>query len=648
MRWTIPLMLGTAIPLALTMASGIAAAQKDHDQLVQSLLTDARAAQSRGDFSQAAEAYRKAVALEPAIPELRANLGLMYHESGKHAEAIRSFEEATRLNSSLFAPQLFLGLEYLQTNKAEMALPYLQNAVRLNPRDAEAALSLGRAYEMLNQPDRAARSSFQATRLAPNNGKAWLQLGTSCLEEVESDARLMTSVWSNTPYVKLRAAELFAGEGKLGLADNAFRAAISVSLPAPCAHSEFGIVLLREGKDDEARKQFEIDIEGVSPCGLAPLGFAIADMAQGHEELALRALTSLADADPGFVRSNLPLFRSAISPDQAQAVIALARSRTTNDSSSVDIGSLIEHVFVAADVSVPASFDDEITAHTLPRQPESAAERLYASGHFAQCDEMLKPTMEELTPGAVEHLALCAFLTGDFITASLAGRRLKSHPATRLQGLYWESKADEQLATAALVRAGEIDPDSSGLHVLLGNAFRQQRHWSDAEGEYRRALSLDPANHAARLSLGIVLLTELKTEEALEVDKSLLAEVPQDAKANLLAAEILVQEHRFSDAEPYLSHCDTLEPELVPRVHILRGRIYAETSRISDAIAEYKLAISTDEDGSLHYQLARLYQKSGNRSAAADEMTLSQQLREKWDNQARLDLGQPLAGAGLQ
>src|ERR1035441_4201400 len=104
MRWPKLLALGTAIPLTILTASGITVAQ-DPDQTVRSLLAEARVAESRGDFAQAAGAYRKAVALEPSVPELWANLGLMDHESGMSAEAIQSFKQAIRLNPSLFTPQ---------------------------------------------------------------------------------------------------------------------------------------------------------------------------------------------------------------------------------------------------------------------------------------------------------------------------------------------------------------------------------------------------------------------------------------------------------------------------------------------------------------------------------------------------------------
>jgi predicted Zn-dependent protease len=109
-----------------------------------------------------------------------------------------------------------------------------------------------------------------------------------------------------------------------------------------------------------------------------------------------------------------------------------------------------------------------------------------------------------------------------------------------------------------------------------------------------------------------------------------------------------VLEHKFSQAEPYLLRCRHLKPELASRVHILLGRVYAETGRTAEAIAEYKQGLSIDEDGSLHYQIARLYRKSGNSTAAATAMRQSQLLRQQWDNQAHIDLGQPLNKTGPQ
>ena len=635
MRWTVLLALATAIQLTNSTVSGVAVAQ-DHDQIVQSLLAEARVAQSRGDFAQAAEAYRKAVALEPSVPELWANLGLMDHELGMSGEAIQSFKRAIRLNPSLFAPQLFLGIEYLKSKNPEAAIPFLENAEKLNPNDLQAALNLGKAYTLSNHADRAVDAYSIATRLTPNDGNSWLNLGTAYLQEVEDDARLMTSVYSHSPYVSLRAAETLAEEGKPLQAENAYKAAIASGSPAPCTHAEFGITLLRTKNLADAREQFELETRAGSHCGLAPLGLAVAQLVEEHPEVALTRLISIWTADPGFVESSLPLFRDAVSPDQAKSLIDLSRARANDHSASVEIGSLIAKTFDSDETPAQIELSDVARPSSIRTSAPANAERLYAAGKFAQCSDALKPVLATIGSDQLQLLAPCSFYAADYRTTSAAAQRLKSNTASRAQGLYWECKSDQKLAIAALTRAGEIDADSPRMHVLLGDILRQKRRWDDAETEYRKAVALAPTSHAARLSLAIVLFSELKTDEAFNIDRSLLAEDPNDPEANLLAGEMLVQRNSYAEAEPYLSKCGNLKPEFVPRLHALRGEVYAATDRMSAAIAEYKEGLSTDEDGSVHFQLGRLYQKSGDRNAAAAALRESKRLRQQWDNRAGL------------
>jgi predicted Zn-dependent protease len=80
--------------------------------------------------------------------------------------------------------------------------------------------------------------------------------------------------------------------------------------------------------------------------------------------------------------------------------------------------------------------------------------------------------------------------------------------------------------------------------------------------------------------------------------------------------------------------CSKIEPEFKPRVHALLGEVYANTNRIPEALAEFKQGTTGDEDGSIHYQMARLYQKTGNTKAAAEAIQTSKRLREQWDASA--------------
>jgi tetratricopeptide (TPR) repeat protein len=608
-------------------------------QSLQLLLAEAHDAQSRRDFSAAAESYRKATALDPLIPELWANLGLMYHEAGKPMDAIQSFQTAIRLNAALFVPQLFLGIEYLDSGKPKAALPHLECAAKLNPKDVQAELSLGRAYKMMDRGDLAAESYLNATKLAPTNGDAWLSLGTSYLQQVESDARLMTTSYSHTPFVNLRAAEVFAEEGKLVDAENAYKVAIASPSPAPCAHAEFGITLLRERKILEARAQFALETQIASPCGLAPLGLAIADLIEGHPDIALKRLMAAATADSEFVRLSLPLFRGAVSADQVRPLLDLERTRRI-DAGSIEIGSMVEKTLLSDEAPVVMEPGDVGGPSGVERPSTENPDQMLEAGQYGKCSEALRPSIDASHSTQLQILAFCSFYTGDFPITSLAAQRLKTNPTTRAQGLYWESKADEKLAVVALTRAGEIDANSPRMHVLLGDVFRQKRRWDDAEIEYRKAVALDPKSHGARLSLAIVLFTELKNDEAFDIDRGLLAQNPGNPEANLLAGEILVQQNLFNEAEPYLTNCTKLTPDLVPRLHVLLGQVYAATNRIPAAISEFKSGLSTDEDGSIHFQLGRLYQKTGDKATAEQAFRESKSIRSRWDGRARVALEQ--------
>lgn len=299
--------------------------------------------------------------------------------------------------------------------------------------------------------------------------------------------------------------------------------------------------------------------------------------------------------------------------------------------------------------SIQAAFESDAPVSEIPTEPGTGipdakkgaseptfqdAERLYSSGQFRNCSESLRPRLTTLTMRNLALLAPCAYYTGDYRTAAQAARRLAENATTRPVGLYWESKANQKLAVAALVRAGEIDANSPRMHVLLGDVYRQKRKWEDAESEYRKALALEPGNHSGRLGLAIALFQDGKSEDALTANNELLQKVPDDPGANLLAAEIMVQRHEFAGAETYLNKCGKLEPEFMQRVHTLRGEVYANTNRSTEALAEFKLGAASDADGGIHYQIARLYQKAGNAKAAAEAFQTSKRLRAQWDASA--------------
>jgi len=73
-----------------------------------------------------------------------------------------------------------------------------------------------------------------------------------------------------------------------------------------------------------------------------------------------------------------------------------------------------------------------------------------------------------------------------------------------------------------------------------------------------------------------------------------------------------------------------------PTFTALLGQVYARTGRPKEAIKELTQGLASDEDGSVHYQLARLYQEAGDASAAAAAFEKSKQIRARHDALAEL------------
>ena len=156
-----------------------------------------------------------------------------------------------------------------------------------------------------------------------------------------------------------------------------------------------------------------------------------------------------------------------------------------------------------------------------------------------------------------------------------AAVKLASNASAEAEGLYWETKSAQKLATQSLARASAADPGSPKLHVLLGDIYRQQKAFPDSEQEYRKALALQPADSGALFGLSLALLADGQNDEALAIAQTALEKDPGDPELNAVMGEILCARDDFSGAEPYLKKSLNTKPEFVSRVHALLGKVYA-------------------------------------------------------------------------
>ena len=251
---------------------------------------------------------------------------------------------------------------------------------------------------------------------------------------------------------------------------------------------------------------------------------------------------------------------------------------------------------------------------------------LYTQGKYVQCEKSLLPAISSLSREKLSLLAACSSFSGDFETTLVAARKLHNVLQNDESGLYWSVLAEQRLAILSLAYAVEAEPNSIRLHELLAETYRDREKYAEAEAEYNVALNINPKDFAALIGAATNYLQELKIDPALEMIESALIQNPSDPEANYIMGEVLIARHKFSDAEPYLLKGLAARAQLVPRIHALLGEIYAAQGDTSRAIAEYKLGLPSDNDGSVHFQLGRLYQKAGEAALAADAFATSKSL----------------------
>jgi len=617
------LVLATALLIPALGLGQQGAAPVDLNGLMQS----ASQSQQQGNYPAAARAYQQVLASRPDIAEVWADLGLMQHEEKQYAQAIQSFREAHRRNPSLYVPNLFLGIDLLQTGKATEAVTYLAAATRLNAKDVQGYLALGRAYAALGKPDQAAAEFRHVLNLNPQESPAWFSLGIAYLDEVESAARQMSSIHKQSPYAKALYAESLVKQVRYLEADDLYKGILATEQRPPCMHAELGFAYLKQHKAALAESEFEAEEHQQTPCSLARLGEVRLYIERGSDQDAVQRLKQLWARDHGFLRAHAAWLTDGLSGEHRAQFSTFLQEQHAQAGFDDELFDVLTAALQGT--RQPAGTDSASgTLTAAAGQPEAS----YAAGRYGVCAAQAASGLKTRAEGTLHLLAACAFLTGDYDLSAKAAEAMLRQSSASAESLYWSIKANEQLAFQALDQYQQMEPNSERTHLLLGDMYRQRLLYDDAIREYRRALEIAPGDPAALLGLASAYLVDSNVPGAVDTIRMALKRAPDDPEMNLVLGEALVEQHQYAEAEACLKKALRAKPQTLPHVHALLGEVYSNTGRTAEAIQELKLGLSSDEDGSLHYQLARLYRQTGDTKDAAvalEQMKVLQKQRRE-------------------
>jgi tetratricopeptide (TPR) repeat protein len=221
------------------------------------------------------------------------------------------------------------------------------------------------------------------------------------------------------------------------------------------------------------------------------------------------------------------------------------------------------------------------------------------------------------------HPAECAFVAGhDLDAASLPARREPSAEA-----LYWRARAANELALQAFSRLGEL-PASVEMHELKAQIARDQDQHLESVKEWRAALELAPGDAHLHEELATSLFLAADYRAALEEASKLLAAGVNSSTLNFTAGNSLLQLEEPDKAVPHLQRALALDAGMMPAQAAL-GLALARSGKNAEAIPHLQRALPFDDDGNLHYQLARALQSTGQAARAAEVMAEYQRIVKK-------------------
>ena len=596
----------------------------------------AQQAQQQKDYATAVREYRKVIGLSPGFAEAYMNLGLVYELQNHLPDAVAMFEKAVQLKPGLVGAQFFLGVDYCKLGDANRATPHLEAAVRARPNLPDAWSWLASAYQMTGRTSRQVatlqaglRSNPQSIDLLYLLGQAYQQLGKDAVDRIQQKD-------SGSSFLEQLLAKNYAASGYPAVAMLHLENALKASPDRPGLHLEMAEVLLHSGNLKRAEEEVAAELE-VAPHSLRALvRRGEVELLRGDVPAALADWTQTLELDPVRCEAILGVRELGFGDTSQEKLVDELRAQLTGLRAQIDSqagpASRLALAFIAtqedptrAVADTTGGDVDQVTAQSPCTAPQI---KTWLAGDLlrpvAACStSMLKqPLSTDLRMG----IARALYETGQPERALAALNGLPTSKADSPEALYWKAGCYNRLALAAYLQLFEVDPDSYRVHQVLGDTDEAREEDPKAIEEYQKALAQRPTLPNLHYQIGHLEWKSYKTQEAREQFQAELALNPRHTGALFDMGSTYLQEHQADKALVYLKRACELDPKY-PDVHDFMGIAYTQLHRHAEAEKELKIAVSSDKDGTVHYQLARVYMATGKTEEAQKEFALSDQLR---------------------
>jgi len=271
------------------------------------------------------------------------------------------------------------------------------------------------------------------------------------------------------------------------------------------------------------------------------------------------------------------------------------------------------------------------------------------------------------TPETIEILRSLGYLSG-----STSASRIEPHvdPKDRIAPFEQYLNALTLASAGKLAEAGGLLahlrdqlPDIVDIRTSLGLNQQRLGEYTQAAGEFKRAVEMDPANAPAHFELGLCYFRLRQPADAIKQLKAALALEPWYTRADEALADIYIQQKDYTQARAHLDHLLSVDPASYTahfnlgilaalaenwseaerhmlsalradpgsaEAHNTLGNVYLQRGDLERARLQFEEAIRLQPKfASAHYSLGTIFQKQGKSEQAAQEFRAAEEAERR-------------------
>ncbi len=322
--------VGAVVSYCVWLALGLGAQAQQPSATARAEAQRGVEALQSGDYAAAEQHLSRALAADPSLAEVRANLGLAYYVDGKYAEAVEAFREALKQNASLATAQGFLPLSLAGMNRCEEAIPGLRREFSSNP-DIKLrrvlGLSLQRCLFQTGSQAEADHVTQELLAKYPDDVDVLYEAG-QLYGKLSSQIYIhLMEVAPHTARGYQLMGEVASTEGNWQAAIDAYRQALKLEPSLAGLHLRVGALMLQHSQDPDDWKDAIAELAAelkVNP-GSAEAEYEIAEAYRKHSELekAGPAFRRALELRPDFVEARIGLAKVLRQQKQTQEALAV-------------------------------------------------------------------------------------------------------------------------------------------------------------------------------------------------------------------------------------------------------------------------------------------------------------------------------------